>query len=67
MYVGTDEGSSDVEIVGVNMPSACCVKKAEHEVSLLSDGVLGVIVHVYLCEYVECHFRGVRRIVKHNC
>jgi len=31
------------------MPSAFCVGKAEHEVSLLSDGVLGVIVHVNVC------------------
>lgn len=50
MHVATDEGSSDVEIVGVYMPSACCVKKVKHEVSLLSDGILGVIVHVNVCE-----------------
>jgi hypothetical protein len=31
------------------MPSEFCVGKAEHEVSLLSDGVLGVIVHVNVC------------------
>jgi len=28
------------------MPSTCCVEEAEREVSLLSDGVLGVTVHV---------------------
>lgn len=41
--------------------------EVEHKVSLLSDGVLGVIVHVNMCEDVECYFRGVRRIVKSNC
>jgi len=43
------------------------VTEVEHKVSLLSDGVLGVIVHVNMCEDVECYFRGVRRIVKSNC
>jgi hypothetical protein len=49
MHVESDEGSSDIEIVGVYMPSASCVGKAEHEVSLLSDVILGVIVHVNVC------------------
>jgi hypothetical protein len=42
--VTTDEGSNDIEIVGEYSPSACSVKKAEREVSLLPEGVLGVIV-----------------------
>jgi hypothetical protein len=67
MHVATDEGSNDIEIVGVYMPSTGCVKKAEHEVSLLFDGVFEVIVHVNVCEYVECHFRDFRRIVKSSC
>ena len=67
MHVATDEGSNDIEIIGVYRPSTCYVRKVEHKVSLLSDGILGVIVHVNMCEDVECHFRGVRTIVNSNC
>jgi len=66
MHVASDEGASDIEIIGVYMPSACYVTEVEHKVSLLSDGVLGVIVHMNMCEGVECHFRGICRIPKSN-
>jgi hypothetical protein len=41
MDIATEEGPIDIKTKEVYIPSTFCVKKAEPEVSLLYDGVLG--------------------------